>query len=396
MTEFYNESNKKIEKEEQFKKVNEKYKNFKYYVKSSALMQKLYIELSNYLEKYYKNNEDYRKQLLILLKNYIDVLPQNFSRKDFYKVAFCTKNIIEKNKEYFPRHKEMYNLYYDFGNFVDSYLFIYANDSKKKYLYFKKYIDSSYNDAYSYICVLALLFIYNTTYIKDIEIFINSDLYSITNKLFNETNKFDYIYNKVYDLYFKLYKDIFVEELNKNQIIFLIYLVCYQKKIRLQKNQILGIKIDSKINEFIEKEKSLTFHQKFELLCENIFNNKELNVLINKDKDVRYFFIINYAIEKFNDDIDILEELLFMWNTIETLNKKYSNQFEIEEAKKERDRILNGNMSRERKLQELEYSNIENGYEFEKYIANLYKKLGYIIEEITKKSKDYRSRYNSM
>ena len=85
-----------------------------------------------------------------------------------------------------------------------------------------------------------------------------------------------------------------------------------------------------------------------------------------------------------------------MIDTLETLNNKYSSQFELEEAQKERDRILNGDMSKEIELQELEYSNIENGYEFEVYVANLYKKLGYTIKEITKKSKDYRSRCNSI
>ena len=40
------------------------------------------------------------------------------------------------------------------------------------------------------------------------------------------------------------------------------------------------------------------------------------------------------------------------------------------------------------KKQAVEYSNIQNGYEFEEYVANLYKKLGYRIEEVTKKSGD--------
>lgn len=41
---------------------------------------------------------------------------------------------------------------------------------------------------------------------------------------------------------------------------------------------------------------------------------------------------------------------------------------------------------------EVEYSNVQNGYEFEEYVANLYRKLGYTIEEVTKKSGDQRCR----
>ena len=53
-------------------------------------------------------------------------------------------------------------------------------------------------------------------------------------------------------------------------------------------------------------------------------------------------------------------------------------------------------MSKEIELQklELDFLNIQNGYEFEEYVANLYKKLGYTIEKVTKKSGDQRSRCN--
>ena len=36
----------------------------------------------------------------------------------------------------------------------------------------------------------------------------------------------------------------------------------------------------------------------------------------------------------------------------------------------------------------LDINNIENGFAFEEYVANLYKNLGYTIEEVTKKSGD--------
>ena len=63
------------------------------------------------------------------------------------------------------------------------------------------------------------------------------------------------------------------------------------------------------------------------------------------------------------------------------------------EAILERERLLKGDFSKEKAMQkqEVEYSNVQNGYEFEEYVANLYRKLGYTIEEVTKKSGDQRS-----
>ena len=76
---------------------------------------------------------------------------------------------------------------------------------------------------------------------------------------------------------------------------------------------------------------------------------------------------------------------------------------------KERLRLLEGDISTEvilnkkiqqKKIQQKEveigYQNVKDGFEFEEYVANLYKKLGYRIEEVTKKSGDQRSRRNSI
>ena len=109
------------------------------------------------------------------------------------------------------------------------------------------------------------------------------------------------------------------------------------------------------------------------------------------DKELKYDIVINID--------NIFEEIL------KQMSKQIQNmkeQKEIENAKKERDRLLKGDFSVELKTkrlrEELELSTdkIKNGFEFEEYVANLYKKLGYRIEEVTKKSGDQRSRRNSI
>lgn len=77
---------------------------------------------------------------------------------------------------------------------------------------------------------------------------------------------------------------------------------------------------------------------------------------------------------------------------MQKIYNKLEKDLEKQEILKEKERILNGDMSKEKELQklELDFSNIQNGYEFEEYVANLYRKLGYTIGEVTKKSGDQR------
>lgn len=108
-------------------------------------------------------------------------------------------------------------------------------------------------------------------------------------------------------------------------------------------------------------------------------------ILLNMDKEIK----------RYNKIIEKEKEIIKKENTKEKLKK------EQERLKKEQMRLLKGDLSKENKLNskiqekenkkrqlELEYTNIENGYDFEEYIAKFYEKLGYKIEEVTKKSGD--------
>ena len=120
---------------------------------------------------------------------------------------------------------------------------------------------------------------------------------------------------------------------------------------------------------------------------------KELSDFINEcTESVFDYFLIILIMDSIRDlvTLDEVFEVIMNFNTIRNnLDEKIIEY----EAILERERLLKGDFSKEKAMQkqEVEYSNVQNGYEFEEYVANLYRKLGYTIEEVTKKSGDQRS-----
>ena len=120
---------------------------------------------------------------------------------------------------------------------------------------------------------------------------------------------------------------------------------------------------------------------------------KELSDFINEcTESVFDYFLIILIMDSIRDlvTLDEVFEVIMNFNTIRNnLDEKITEY----EAILERERLLKGDFSKEKAMQkqEVEYSNVQNGYEFEEYVANLYRKLGYTIEEVTKKSGDQRS-----
>ena len=145
--------------------------------------------------------------------------------------------------------------------------------------------------------------------------------------------------------------------------------------------------------------------------------------LFKEEKDTSLETVVDIEIEQLQEILEIwknkgyIEEFIFNCTLISVISKN-SNYMKILEyvnsennnykifkqelinikAKKDKERYLKGDFSieKEKQKQEVEYSNVQNGYEFEEYVANLYKKLGYTIEEVTKKSGDQRSRCNCL
>lgn len=147
-------------------------------------------------------------------------------------------------------------------------------------------------------------------------------------------------------------------------------------------NRLNVVKIDFLKNESIEIE-----HIEVKQLLKNIRNIEKTTYFKNiKQINVEELTLIIFCVFgglKREDKILLLENMQKIYNTL-------SQDLKKRELIKEKERILNGDMSKEIELQklELDFSNIQNGYEFEEYVANLYKKMGYTIEEVTKKSGD--------
>lgn len=223
--------------------------------------------------------------------------------------------------------------------------------------------------SYLYQHIIALLYgllFYNPI----IDIIVNDkELYTIFNNLINSKADKDYISKKLFEMYDNIYKNKFSEQLTQKDFdiitIILISNVCFKQE---------------NICNYYEIDENKKLNIKFEEIPANADEILYKNIVMD--------FLKNYSNDlDFSKFIKILSS--FEVTAITFYNMGISKKNELV-AQKERERLLNGDMSKEIEMQKqaVEYSNVQNGYEFEEYVANLYKKLGYTIEEVTKKSGD--------
>lgn len=219
----------------------------------------------------------------------------------------------------------------------------------------------------------------------------NKDLVQIYHNLKKEGCEENYIQNKIYSLYKELYINKNDEILTKEDIKLMLLLNneknCYEK---------------NKIN---IKDKIVSKYQLIEIISNNLNGRENENSIIicianilrtQKDMDENTKFDILQNIDEILKEIEI--RIKIKRKKIEERGKKAEIARRKKEAEQERDRLLKGDLSKEKRIkrekEELSLStdNIKDGFEFEEYVARLYKKLGYRIEEVTKKSGDQRSR----
>lgn len=242
---------------------------------------------------------------------------------------------------------------------------------------------------FSYCYYYSILIIYLLIISNDIKKFKNNkDLYKIYSGLISTSINNKYIIDKLYKMYYSFYKDTFSTELsyldfenifNFNKLNEMLF----QKKFT--DNSL------KKIKEQLSDFNNINEHT--ELIQKLVINSiKEKNLDIDKINNnlIRIYYV------------NLLENIIDNYTTnnlleiIESLERNIKNTYDCIIAIKlenEKERLLNGDFSIEIELhkQELEYENLQNGYEFEEYVAKLYKMLGYTIEEVTKKSGDQRS-----
>ena len=117
-----------------------------------------------------------------------------------------------------------------------------------------------------------------------------------------------------------------------------------------------------------------------------------INKFVNSTNDDELAFKV---IDEINSNIVSYKKYLSINDVLDILiySRKYIdiiNEVKKQQALKEKERILNGCFEEEKKINNnlLDYSNITNGYDFEAFVANVYKMLGYNVEGVTSKSGD--------
>ena len=232
---------------------------------------------------------------------------------------------------------------------------------------------------YYYACFI----LYSSLFMQNIKVLKNNiELYTMIDNLKRNNADSIYIRDKVYPIYKMDYSNTF--------------------KSIITEVQFLNILLVDDIN--IEYNLPITnLMKEFETLKNKNYIDLQ-SALANIDIDIEK---INDVLQK--NEKNLYNEILicFIWlnvikdnnnyNTLlESINNSKKTYLALEEkskyiqARKDKERFLNGDFSKEIEMQKqkVEYSNVKDGYEFEEYVANLYRKLGYTIEEVTKKSGD--------
>lgn len=339
------------------------------YRKSAKIIDtvlKTYVK--NYLncEKYYKlllNLEQYSKEpnnnilddreygngnyplfisLFVDFENNVSKILDN--KHNFIKqLEKCKEEVLEKSKN--PNK-------YDYNK-----CFVLANEYELQQTY---EIIGIY---YYYTLIIIYYMYFNRTVDKIIK---SSELYTIYTKLKKEVHNNNYIIEKLFPIYNSLYKnnfDIVFED--EDEFRFLIETISDKENV-VEKNDYININssiLSIDLNKYIN-------------ICDE-------NELLYKMCDEMNTNIISY--KKFLSIDDMLNITIYSKQYLEVYNKIKKRQAEIE-----KERILNGHMQQEKEFikNSLDYSNISNGYEFETFVANLYKLLGYEVLEVTSKSGD--------
>lgn len=273
---------------------------------------------------------------------------------------------------------------------INSYLFLrmldYASDNNDD-----KISNTEYNINYEDSIELRFFSIYHITFIllyatkfcdyfNDFES--NEELSSMHINLLKQDVDIKYIIEKLYNIYENCYISTFDKKLDMDE--FKILLILEEDNIHLKST------VDTLTKYFIPIKAKIQNGNVDEYYKE--ININEVNSILSESKSNKSVLLCLTLFYILGDiQYEQLLEDVFNANKIYNNLEKATNEVQ---AQKDKERFLNGDFSKEEEMkkQEIEYSNVQNGYEFEEYVANLYRKLGYTIEEVTKKSGDQRCR----
>lgn len=238
-----------------------------------------------------------------------------------------------------------------------------------------------------------LLILYTTKlsqYIKDFKN--EKELYQMYENLKVETqDNIKYICDKLYPIYKNCYKNTFKEVLEYSEFSFILSMSGFSSSFEISQSLEFYNKFKKNFKDNNNNDDDITLQIQKTL---EKMDFKELFDFVNEcTESVFAFFLIILIMDSIRELVT-LDEVLDVIVNFNTIRNNLSEKMTEYEAILERERLLKGDFSKEKAMQkqEVEYSNVQNGYEFEEYVANLYRKLGYTIEEVTKKSGDQRCR----
>lgn len=228
----------------------------------------------------------------------------------------------------------------------------------------------------------------------------NFDLIVIHNNLWKSGCDGAYIQKKIYSLYEELYAKEQKRFLDKGDIklMFLVYDRNYYFEIDYKYSEYeKEIFKNNKNKVKMFKNKIMSKNQLIEAISNNVNGKENDRILIKEIVDILRMqkeMEIDTKFDIIQNIDEIMDEIYKRVNVKKQEIEAIKETKRRKEIEKERDRLLRGDLSKEnnakRKKVELELNsnNIKDGYDFEEYVAKLYKNLGYTTSEVTQKSGD--------
>ncbi|MBZ4656003.1 MAG: hypothetical protein PWP07_2235 [Epulopiscium sp.] len=326
---------------------------------------------------YIKPNLEYSIPDSLIIKtieNFLSIFSTEVTDVYIFKTMYCMDNTLESYENLFIELSE-----------IDSY-------SLKTISYFC----IIYSFAYSLIKMLVFCKNFN-------KFSSNDELMTMFMNLRNNTNMETYdISEKLYPIYKNYYVNTFEIKMNKHEFAsflraFDLYNIFINNRNPIVYNEEI-VKLKETLNKDIFQYSDNDYpylEEEFKKLLMAIDNKKYFEIF-NVPYDLNYKYI-DSVYEMFYDYLlrhignilpsEVFFKLFFVERVENTALLKKKQEYEI--IKQERDRLLCGDISKE-KEQEYDkycYGNITTGYEFEEYIKTIFEKMGYDVI-MTKKSND--------
>lgn len=218
----------------------------------------------------------------------------------------------------------------------------------------------------------------------------NKELNQMLLNLVEEGVDTKYISDKLYPIYYEFYSDTFEEKLsvrdfysiisiiNEESIIDSTILSCYKDEINNFNVKLIKYSAERSSNELNYKIIDQIRDFLFEIEKESFFEARwGENFYTRVDYILFYYYMLKYLLENVPGEL-FLELLYDKYSIIDLLYNSHSKRT----LEQERKRLLEGDMTTEEKYLDDKYSftNIESGYNFELYLENLFKRLGYNVE----------------